>query len=140
MRIQNIVVPFGAAALLFAACAPVAQTPIERRDIAVTNRQPDGEEGVVARVTVARCLREQTCGHVGVGQTYATRKACEDRLLEPTQVEVGNCVAYDSWTLDQCTQDIRALRCADPLLTVGVIDSCDMRRVCNKHTTSTPQP
>jgi hypothetical protein len=131
MKITSIAVPLGAAALLFAACAP-ASTPVEAKAAGVTNIQPEGPEGVTSRIAVARCAREATCGHVGPGRTYATRRDCEDALLPVTKTEVGACLQYDGWMLDQCTTDIHAARCADPMPTVGAsIVTCNMRRLCH---------
>jgi hypothetical protein len=130
MKIPIIAFSVGAAALLFAACAP--STPIEAKAAGVTNMQPEGPEGVSSRITVARCAREQTCGHIGPGRTYASRRDCEDTLLPVTHAEVGACLQYDGYMLDSCTTDIHALRCGDPMLTVGgSIVTCNMRRLCH---------
>ena len=130
MRILSIAVPIGAFAILFAACA--SETPVEREAASVSNLQPEGPAGVSARITVARCAREQTCGHVGAGKTYASLGECQDKLLQPTKAEVGACLEYDGWMLDQCTTDIHRSRCKDPLYTVGSITTCNMRRLCHK--------
>jgi hypothetical protein len=138
MRIQNIVVPLAAAALSFVACTPATsgitpRAPIEARAAGVTNMQPEGGEDVTTRIAVARCRREDACGHVGPGQTYTARQDCEDKLLEPTSVEVGECAKYDRVMLDRCVQDIRTFGCADPIYEVAAtIDTCDMRGLCHK--------
>jgi hypothetical protein len=131
MRIHTMLFSAAAACAFAAAACASTETPIERRAEGVTNVQPEGPTGVSAVVTYARCRREATCGHVGTGRLYATQADCEQALVVPTRAEVGACLEYDGWMVDNCAQEIRALRCADPLNTVGVLTTCNMRRLCH---------
>jgi hypothetical protein len=128
MRIHTIPVLF----TLVAACAASPTSPMENEAQSATNYQPQDHAGASDAIAVARCHREATCGNVGRGALFASRHDCEWAMREPTMAQVPPCAEFDGIVLDQCIQDIRALRCASDLSTVENMESCRAGRLC-KH-------
>jgi hypothetical protein len=129
MRIQAILLPSLGAALLLA-CAASSTSPMENEAVGAANFQPQDHDSASDAIAVARCHREQTCGHVGDGELFSSRKGCELAMRERTRSQIAACDHFDAIVLDQCMQDIRAIRCGSDMSTVDNVESCRARRLC----------
>jgi hypothetical protein len=68
----------------------------------------------VEQITVDRCNRQLSCGHVGKGLTWRDRRDCETDMKPKTRDLVGqSCKVIDAARLTTCIQEIRDQRCTD---------------------------
>jgi hypothetical protein len=114
---------------LIAACAARPATPMENEATGAENYQAMDRDGAGDAVAVARCHHEKTCGRVGQGQAFATRRACEQAYRAETRAQIPACKKYDAIVLQQCLGDIRDLGCSD-MVTVESVESCRASRLC----------
>jgi hypothetical protein len=105
---------------------------MENEATAATNYQPADHQSASDAITVARCHRQDTCGNVGEGKMFASRRDCQWKLRDTTLAQVPACEQFDAIVLDQCMQDIRALRCKSDLSTVENMESCRPARLCKR--------
>jgi hypothetical protein len=85
------------------------------------------------RLTNARCEREIICNHIGDGQAFADRGACERDLRARANAEL---VARECARgilepqLEDCLSSVRREACGNPFHTAERLDLCADGRLC----------
>lgn len=88
----------------------------------------------VTDITTARCAREQKCGNIGSGKSYASLDACTTSLSAELQKEFN---AYDcaggisDKELQECLTAIRDESCNAPIDKLARIAACRDSDICN---------
>lgn len=97
-------------------------------------RTPRGESASAVRsIADARCDREEKCGNIGDGQSYASRDACGDKIRSDWSDELN---AYEcpngivDAALDQCLSAIRNEDCGATFDTLQRITACTSGDIC----------
>ncbi len=84
-------------------------------------------------LTAARCDLEQRCNHVGDGQTYENREACETKLHGSiaSELNTSDCPhgIADS-KLTACKNDIKAESCGNPIDAMSRWNACRKGAIC----------
>lgn len=95
---------------------------------AVKPRAPSPELEAIDAIAAARCLREETCGHVGARNRFATLEACRVSVRTDwlRSLGDGDCRAgVDRRRLDACLTELRRRDCE------ALYDSIRRDLVCN---------
>ena len=88
---------------------------------------------VVAKITAARCAREQKCGNIGAGKDYASAAACETEIGKEWREELN---AYEcpggivTKEFEECLAEIRTEDCASPFDTLERVVACRSSDMC----------
>jgi hypothetical protein len=97
-------------------------------------QSPRGESATAVRsIAEARCDREEKCGNIGDGQSYASRDACGDSVRGDWSDELN---AYEcphgivDTALEQCLTAIRNEECGAPFDTLQRITACASSDIC----------
>jgi len=90
-----------------------------------------GVSNAVEGIASARCDREQSCGHVGATQKYASRNHCMSVMRADAKDSLSDCrQGIDSKDLDQCLVDIRNEDCGSVLDKLERWKSCHADDLC----------
>ena len=84
-------------------------------------------------LTGARCDLEERCNHIGSGQTYDNREACETKLHGSISddLNTSDCPhGIADAKLDACLHDIKAEACGDPIEAMSRWNSCRKGQIC----------
>jgi hypothetical protein len=88
---------------------------------------------VVAKITAARCAREQTCGNLGPDKTHASLEACERAIGNDWREELN---AYEcpggivTKEFDECLAEIKNEDCGAPFDKLERIVACRSSDMC----------
>jgi hypothetical protein len=90
--------------------------------------------GAVNDLVDERCDLEERCNHVGSGQTYENREACESKLRGSisNDLNTADCPhGISDAKLDKCKAEIRAESCGDPIEAMSRWNACRQGNICN---------
>jgi uncharacterized protein DUF6184 len=109
---------------------PMKQAPTELHAARTTNLT--GDEGVT-QLVIARCAREERCGHVGAGQKFPSTALCQLKLSKVQTKAFGaeSCPSGVSEVpLRECMENIGDFACDQSLDTVDSVDGCATAVLC----------
>ena len=87
----------------------------------------------IAKITSARCEREQRCGNVGPDKDYTSTAACQTDIQKEWRDDLnarecpGGIVEKE---LAECLEEIRNEDCASPFDTLGRVTACRSSDIC----------
>jgi hypothetical protein len=121
-----------ALALLGASACSHAEKPAEHGRPAAS--APARElSSAVHDLSDARCDLEERCNHVGAGQTYENREACETKMHGSIgdDLNTNDCPhgIADS-KLSSCLSDIHAEKCGNPIEALSRWNACRKGEIC----------
>jgi hypothetical protein len=94
--------------------------------------QPVNQHDIDA-IATERCAREDRCGNIGDGRSYATRDVCMMKIRADNMNELtnGRCPrGIDPGRMQSCMTDIRTERCDHLFDTLSRVNSCAKDSLC----------
>lgn len=86
----------------------------------------------VARITEARCVREEKCNNVGEGKKYSDRANCQNEISQNTQSDLrpSECAGVVPKELDECLDEVKNQGCNNPIDAIARVASCTRSQLC----------
>ncbi|MDB4986314.1 MAG: hypothetical protein JWN04_1492 [Myxococcaceae bacterium] len=87
----------------------------------------------VHAISKARCEREEHCGNIAAGKSYASMGACEEKIRADW---AGDLNKYEcpkgivEAGLNKCLADVRSEECGNPFDTLSRVVSCNASDIC----------
>jgi hypothetical protein len=125
--------------LVAAAAAPACGLPGDTaRSTTLSAATPSSgrvARSVVEQLSAARCDQEESCRHVGVGATYASRSACMEGMRSAVTRDVDSYRCPRGIAEDVpgvCVQDVKSEECDHAFKRLNSYRSCRREALCER--------